>query len=186
MHLRMFCDPEHPADGKFPELKGKAAEVYNLMPCLLEVFQRFKTPGNAVHDMVELGLQSSCTADAKLEEYAGVLVLPEETANQIKHLVFSFMIAQNYLCTYYASLGLKLFNIVPKSHYMSHLGLMAKYFNPRSAWAYMGEDFMQKIKKLTAGCSRGVKTQKVEPKVMKHYCTGLYFLLVDPSRWWKQ
>ena len=186
MHLGMFCDPKHPTDAKFPELKGKAAEVAHLMPCLLQVFQQFKTPGNVVHDMIELGLMSSCTADAKLEEHAGVNVLPAQAANEVKHLVFSFMLAQNYLCTHYGNIGLKLFNIVPKSHYMSHLGIMAKYFNPRQAWAYMGEDFMQKVKKLAGGCSRGIKAHKLEPKVMKHYCTGLYFLLVDPSCWWKQ
>ena len=78
------------------------------------------------------------------------------------------------------------FSAFHKKKYMSHLGIMAKYFNPRRAWAYMGEDFMQKVKKLAGGCSHGIKAHKLEPKVMRHYCTGLYFSLVNPSSWWKQ
>eukprot|EP00969_Alexandrium_andersonii_P209238 9240271-Alexandrium_andersonii.AAC.1 len=54
-----------------------------------------------------------------------------------------------------------------KYHYLIHVGRLASWLNPRSAWIYPGEDFTHRVKGLRQTCHSGTHPALVQPKVVK-------------------
>ena len=63
----------------------------------------------------------------------------------------------------------KLYNIVPKFHYMYHLVQQARYMNPRFVWCYGGEDLVGRASSLAHSCTRGTPPSQVPSKMMDKY-----------------
>ena len=76
-----------------------------------------------------------------------------------------------------------LFNFTIKSHYLAHIALSSRYINPRLAWCYAGEDFMQKVKTIVASTQRGTQCHLVSKKAMQKYCQGLAFTCLEGAFW---
>ena len=123
--------------------------------------------------------------DAILKEHSEADCLPTAAATEFQTCVFTFLQLQTSLRLYYGD-DIKLFNETIKSHYLAHEAILCQYINPMKCWTYMGEDFMQKVKRLAAGCVVGNNAREVQRKIMRHYCYSLFFLTTDESvRWWR-
>jgi hypothetical protein len=175
MKLSMFINPERPYH-KMAKLKGRGAEVKALMPALLWVWTRYyMVPGNQQHEEIKLGLQCSSRIDEILEENKEEYKLNDVVAKEFEFNVWVFLLMQNSLAMFYSALGFFIFDITPKSHYLAHIGLFAKYLNPRLGWCYAGEDFMHVVKTLGASSAIGNRAARVNIKQMQKYSTGLFF-----------
>ena len=89
---------------------------------------------------------------------------------------------QNSLAMHFSSLGDMLFDITPKSHYLAHIGLFAKYLNPRLGWCYAGEDFMHTVRTLGARAAVGNAPAKCGAKLFDRYAAGLGFDMMKFER----
>jgi hypothetical protein len=176
----MFCEAAKPYK-TFPKLKGKAAEIKAVMPALLEVWKLRKTPDLVEHDQITALLECSCTLDKIMTTHVDDDCFPAAVSSAFKHLVFSYNVLSNSLCVHYGTRlvprAMFLFNVVPKNHYLAHLGLIAAYLNPQRAWCYMGEDFMHKCRMLGNACARGNVPQAIGRRMIQTYLSGLSYLL---------
>ena len=170
---------------KFPKLKGKAYEVKVLMPALVWLWDQYRVEGDAQHDEVALLLQCSVHMDTLLDTNELEDVLPPIDAHQFMHAGFSLNACMNSLMTYFGALGLALFNITPKNHYLAHIALSAKYFNPRRAWCYAGEDMMRHIRRMGGACARGSPPALVSVKMMEYYLHAVSFSIARHTGWWR-
>ena len=82
--------------------------------------------------------------------------------------------------------GRKLFSIMIKCHMLAHLALRAEAgCNPRTAWCFMGEDYMSHIRRLAAACARGTREAQLSSKLMDKYRWALHFTFVPNGRIWR-
>ena len=183
LQLSMICNETEPMK-RFPKLKGKAAEVKHLVPALLHAWAFFMDDSSDRHNMILLGLQMSSRIDEILEASKGEFALKGDTLVQYQMAIFIFLNAQNALGTWYPDEGLKLFDITYKSHALGHSALQAEWINPVLSWCFKGEDFMQKVRKISTNCSKGTALHKVGQAVLEKWCTGMWFNLLPASKWW--
>ena len=181
LKVSMFCpDPDSPFK-KMAKLKGRGAEIKVLVPALHVVWQEFMTKGNPQHEEIKQGLFFSATMDQILDAHKFVPRLPDFKAREFEHAIWGFLTVQNSLGSFYPAEGCKLFDITPKSHYLAHLGLMARFINPRLGICFAGEDFMGKVKMITASSARANTVYKVTTKTACKYRFGLHYMLKGSS-----
>ena len=134
----------------------------------------------AHHIQVRTLLQCSCEMERIVDAHKNEYVWPTDVAAQFKTCGFAYNTLMSALCKAYGRRGLqsmKLFNVVPKNHYLAHICLVSQYINPRLAWCYMGEDFMQRIRKVAGGCMRGCNPVIAGQRTISSYRTGFAFHL---------
>ena len=177
--LNMFCDSRDPPN-KYVQLKGRAAECRHLGKELLKVWRRHMHPGNPQHVQVRMALEASVEVEDILDQYPRHPRLPRDVGEDLKTAIFKYLILFNALGKFYSStagLGLKLFNVTVKAHYLAHIGLLCVFMNPRLAWTYSGEDFMQHSKRLFSACTRGLKPQQISDKFLFNYSIAMHVMM---------
>ena len=87
--------------------------------------------------------------------------------------MFAFLGLQDDLRAAADAMGMRFFNITIKSYDLAHIALRAHGLNPTLAWCYVGEDFMQQMKKLAKTCVQGNHTHDVPFKLVEKYMRGL-------------
>ena len=173
MKLSMFINPEKPR-AKMAKLKGRGAEVKALIPALLSVWkQYYMVDGVQQHEEIALALESSARVDEILDDHKTDYKLPGPVAAEFETHIWIFLIMQNSLAMHFSGLGDMLFDIIPKSHYLAHIGLFAKYLNPRLGWCYAGEDFMHTVQTIGATAAIGNRPVKCGSKLFQKYSAGL-------------
>ena len=187
LQLSMFTDPTSPLSS-FPKLKGKGAEVRHLVPALQYAWDKLVMTHNADNQMyqyISLGLASSSKIDIVLDQNSSAYKLEGAALQAYQSSIFAFLTVQNALAVHYNAHGYKLFNITPKSHYLAHSAVQAAYLNPRFAWCFGGEDFMQTMKRIGGMCACGTSIYKRSDSVLERYSAGMHFLLTPVDQWWR-
>eukprot|EP00973_Karenia_brevis_P044299 6137511-Karenia_brevis.AAC.1 len=137
-----------------PMLRGKAADIKDMVRALLHVWERYYMDSSNVHHRaIRQGLRASARADDILKEYPVPENprLPQEKQQEFEKALFVYLACQNHLASFYNSDeggNLMMFNVTIKSHMLAHVALLSRNLNPRAAWCYMGEDLMQRTKQL--------------------------------------
>ena len=157
----------------YPKLKGKAAEIRDLTPVLLEIWQAGMDATNETHVTVKLALETGAKMDALIHDYPDYK-FPGGLGVQFRELAFLHCQLTSCLCN---TEGEPLFNVTVKLHYLMHCGLRAEWLNPRHSWCFQGEDYMGHIKVLIATCTRGNRFANVSSKIVSKLRIGLHFLL---------
>lgn len=170
-------------DGEFPRLKGKAAEVRHLGRVLLEVFRAHCDTSQRAHRQCLLALQFSVRMESILDEHARDFVWPPEVAAEFLGAAHRFLALQTALGRQYHPQGVLLFSTTIKSHYLLHIGLLARHLNPRVAWCYAGEDLMHKVRVLVSAAQSGTGPALVPTKVLRKYLWGLSYDLASDLGW---
>ena len=125
-------------------------------------------------DMVD-GLDASARIDQTLKDYKSYYRFPPDVAERFRQDCFQFAQCQNALIHHYHP-DVPLFNVTPKTHYVLHLGLIAKYINPGLGSCWAGEDLMQTARKLwQASCIGNVSGPQVQFKSMDKYMFAMSF-----------
>lgn len=169
IRLGMF----RPSSGKFPQLKGKAAEVRHLVAVMHTVFARYMDQTNRQHQQVNLCLELASRAENILDVCRDDWRLPEQAATEFRQCAFQFAQLQTSLAQFYHSRGEFLFHVTMKSHYFLHIAMSARAMNPRLGWCYSGEDLMAKVKGIVAASHFGANATMLSPKVLRKYGFGL-------------
>lgn len=169
LRLSMF----HAAPGKFPFLKGKAAEVRNIVPALQHVFGAMMDASNREHQQVKLGLDMAVRAEEILDEHATEYCLPLGAQQEFAKSLTSLIQLQSALGHHFHGKGAFLFHFTIKSHYALHIALISRYINPRLGWCYAGEDMMNKVQSLARASLRGTRAHNVSATLMRKYAFAL-------------
>lgn len=159
----------HPARGKFPLLKGKAAEVRHIVPALQSVFGALMDPSNREQQQAKLGLDMAAKVEGLLDDYAGAYCLPPAAQHEFSGALTSLIQLQGSLAQHFHNQGIYLFHFTIKSHYALHIADIARYINPRLGWCYSGEDMMSKVQGLARASLRGTQPQNVSSTLLRKY-----------------
>ena len=100
---------------------------------------------------------------------------PADIGNKFMKDAFEFCLVETALGEHFHPLHLAIFHFTIKSHYLLHIGMIARYINPRLGWCYSGEDMMGKIKHLVQHTYDGTPPHVLVNKTMKKYAYGLGF-----------
>ena len=173
----MFCCNPRDIDKEMPNMKGRAAEVKHLIPAFAEVWKIFMNRGDDGHKAVLQGLQASHKMDTILDSYPPKLwtKLPADEQQTFEKAGWIYLQAQNYLALTYNAppFSLQLFNVTPKTHYLAHILLLSREYNPRLGWCYSGEHLMSKFKFLESSCVKGFSPESGgELFIMKYIFSG--------------
>ena len=174
-----------PAAGRFPVLKGKAAEVRSLARPLLKVWEAKMDVSDRQHRLVRLALHSSAELENILDQHSSEYRLSGESSEAFRKLCWSYAACVSALGQYFHLKGIWLFHFTIKTHYLIHCGLDCEELSPRVGWCYSGEDMMSKVKLLVQGSCRGTSAQKLVSKVMFKYMVGMSFNVMTCDSWWR-
>ena len=164
----------------FPKLKGKASEIRWLVGPLAAVFRRHLDPSNTQHRYVLAALRFSAMVETILDEHHTDFCLPADAHAHFKAAIFGFLEMNTLLSDWYHERGIFLFNFTVKTHYLAHIALYSRWFNPRLAWAYAGEDFMQVCKKMFSRPSEEVRLTWFAVNLLRSIRRGWL------GRWWQR
>ncbi len=98
MNMSMLCDGEVPPP-KSSVMKGSAAEVKNLGPALLHVWEEMMDNARPTHRNIKLALRCSTRMDAILHAHVPDVKLPTDVAAEFVELAF-------LMCGIVSSLGI--------------------------------------------------------------------------------
>ena len=140
---------------KFPKLKGKAAEVKQLVPALLHAWGQIKDPLNDLHTAITLGLRASLKLDRILDEYSTEFMFPPDVALEFEAVAFVYLNHFSLLAERFNIDGDQLFDVTVKCHMLAHTAMRASELNPRRTWRYNGERFMLLMRRIVQASVRG-------------------------------
>ena len=169
LRVSMYWNGE---SGEFPVLKGKAAEVRNLVKPLLVVAHKYLAKTSPTNKIILKQLEMAVRIEMILDTYKNDYVFPTEARAEFKAACFTFAQLNTALGQEFHTKGVFLFHHTIKMHYLCHIGLVAEYMNPRLSWCYSGEDLMHIIKELVQGSYAGTGPLQLPPKVMRKYAVG--------------
>ena len=162
----------------FPKFHAKAAESKGLQP-VSDALMHFRDQDPAQEgvflQMVAV-LNASVDIDALLDG-TDSCKLTSAQANRLERLVMQLNVGTTKLCQAFRPQGIWLFNFVPKNHYVFHLAMLGRHMSPKLVWCYMGEDLMDKVKKLAQGSFRGTYPKNLGNKVIGKYLVALSLAL---------
>ena len=168
---------------KNPELRGKAAQIRDLVPILIKLWSNRMDTGNPQHRDVLTGLQCSYRIDCLLHEHKGKPRMPPRARIQFRAACFGFADAQSALVDAYHP-NTPLHNISSKTHYIMHLGMIAQYINPHQGACWQGEDMMRVSRRLLQSASPGSRIDVSMKTAMDKYVAALSFEFNGDGRVW--
>lgn len=176
LSLTSFCNPSSP-ESKYPCLKGKGAEVKDLLPAIREIWHAY----GQQHD--HYGLIDRTVSELEglqniLRAHGNDMFLPVPAAEQLKRHATTFLVSYQELAFLAESAGKLLWNNPAKFHWLWHLADKARFLNPRRTNTFVDEDFVGRVKVLVHSCSAGTSLQGMVCKFADKYSWVLHFLSV--------
>ena len=104
-------------------------------------------------------------------------ILPMDVALRFQALVRTFLRAYSLLANSADREGICLFSIVPKHHWLWHMGGRALLVNPMKSCCLLDEDYAGKIKMVVIANSHGNPTHEIQNKVAEQWRYGFWFTL---------
>ena len=147
-----------------PDLMGRATEIKHLCKALLVLWDRGRTIGDRLHDLIYTALEASSKLDEILDSHRGEYNLPREASQEFIKYALQYCQACNALYNWDDD---KLFNVTYKHHALLHLAFGSEYESPRLGWCWMGEDFMRVTRVLISSCMNGTRLEDVNRKSPK-------------------
>ena len=131
----MFTNPDSP-DKSYPKLKGRGAEIKELVQPLLFAWEALVNCSDDFNHDVKAILETQIDIQTILHIHRDDTFLPVKVANRLRDCVDRFLSLYQGLA--HASDQRKdlLFNLVPKLHWLWHLGQKAIFLNPRKDKQY--------------------------------------------------
>ena len=102
------------------------------------------------------------------------MLLPDADAILMAQHVDNVLVKQSLLANWADKEGHVLFNVVPKHHYLWHMGHQATYLNPRKVNAELDETFMGRITDLAKPHSHGSDARRIHLKFVEKYRWALH------------
>ena len=160
-------------------LKGKAQEVKDLGPVLLEIWEKHFNKTIKIHRQVRLILDLSVCLENIIDDMQGWRPTPlqSEALIETAHAYLNVLQSANDHFKSDDAGPVELFHVTIKGHFLLHICYLAKFLNPSVAWCYRGEDFMGKIRPLAASCAKRAQPWEVTNKIISKYRHALQYTL---------
>ena len=177
LSLGMFVNTATPR-GSYPRLKGKGAELKDIIAPLCAVFDTYRRRRDRRDDLIAAALSHLLDAQNVLSDSAKLPFLPGDDSSKLQRHIDSFLQAYQALAHQADLQGELLWSIVPKHHALWHLAARSRYLHPRRGNCCIDESFVGVIKEIVRSCTHGLEPHLVSSRVMENYRFGLHFLQV--------
>ena len=161
----------------YPKLKSKAAECKDLIEPIRRTWQKYMNRRDADHRVVLDMLQALCDAQQILQLHAGLPILPLDVAKRFRNLIHLFLQLYSQLANAADREGVCLFAMVPKHHWLWHLGERSLFVNPRKSCCLLDEDYVGKVKQIVRSAAHGTALHVIQSKVADQYKFGFFVTL---------
>ncbi|CAJ1402570.1 unnamed protein product [Effrenium voratum] len=162
--------------GRFPKLRGKAAEVRHFGAALHALWNAHMNPHLILHRRINLMLQLNCQLENMITEYKDDFAFPPGPAEDFENTCTTMLQLQTQVAEHFLEEGIAYFDVTSKCHMLQELAILARHINPRLIWVFCGEDMMQKMQQVAQSCTRGNTPGQTNLKMARHYRLGLHFL----------
>ena len=176
LKLKSFHNPQKIAD-EYPRLKAKAAETKDLVAPLCRVWERHMDARDNDHIRIRNMLRKLVELQGILHDHSHLPLLPDDDAHRFRGLIRGFLKDYSLLANSADREQVLLFSVVPKHHWLWHLGERALLINPRKSCCLLDEDYVGHFKLLVAACAHGNAAHNIQFKVAEQYRYGFYFTL---------
>ena len=173
--LGSFCDEKAVATS-FPKLKGRGAEIKDIIPPLLAIWRKCEHPDARAYTLVADLLEHQCDLQQILDDASTDAFLSCEAAAEFMEHIEAILKGYSLLANWADERGVLLFSMVPKFHWLWHLGHKAQYLSPRKGNCMVDEDFVGVCKEIVRSCAHGTASHKVPHSFVEKYRWGLHFL----------
>ena len=164
-----------------PKLRGKAAQVCALIPCLLDLWTERMDAANPIHKKVKTLLKLSNSLETILGQNKEELALSSD-APLFKQFAFGMAQIHRELCLHFQDQTPCLFPEIPKIHMLLHVAQQCDQLNPRLTWCYKGEDFMGVHRNLAKSCATRLEPPQVCEKMLLKMRVALHLQLVKKEK----
>ena len=120
MRMTMFTSSSQ------PKMKGKAAEIKDLGPVLVKLWQRYFNSRLEVHRQILAVLEASAHLDNILREHPSDFVLPDAAADDLISTGFIMCSIWYAAFQHFKALDMPLFGLTAKAHLLLHCCLLSK------------------------------------------------------------
>ena len=175
--LSSFVDPDK-AHSTYPKLRGKGAEIKDLVAPLLEVWKTHQRPGHGEDAHVRRMLSHQAKLQNLLSDTAAEPFLSEADAKQVMQCIEEVLRCYTLLANAADITNKVLWSITPKFHWLWHLGDRARLLHPRRGNCMIDEDFAGAIKQIVQSCAAGTESWKVPAALVDKYRVAQHFLCV--------
>ena len=174
LDLRWFVDPRSP-HRRYPVLttRVKAAESRCLVPIVSDIWRRIKEAGNVHDEKVQDVLAGLTQFYECIEEDTWSAAVRDLARASLT----GAMEAYQDLSVMAVDAGRRLWNEVPKHHWVQHLILQLAFGNPRDWWCYIDEDFMGIIKRIVLKSAVATAAPSVVKKGVVRWERGMAYRL---------
>ena len=155
-------------------LRGKAAEIRGLARPLLHIWSGKMTQGLETHRRILLLLKLNWKLEDMLGQFKGSFNMPGPDAAVFGDTMSGFLLLQSELSDFFKDHEPRMFAVTEKSHFLQHLGLEAKWLNPRLIWCFSGEDMQRRVQRLTQTCVKGQGPGQSTVKMCYRYRAALH------------
>ena len=164
--------------GKLPKLKGKGAEVKDLVAPLAHVWNE-KTRGSndKSHKWISKMLEHQLIAQGILHDYRDGTFLPVQSAIGFAQAIGGVHHMWSVVAKESDNQGLTIWNTPTKLHYLHHLGEKAMFLNPRKGNTMVEDTYMGVCKALAKSC-----LHSTDDAFMDKYLWALHFMFVYGER----
>ena len=181
---------------KLPFLKGSGGQVKKLMAAMAIVFRRITDnpryrnappgvdPTNNLHATIAYMIDESLNINTILEQHAAAYRMEPPHCHHFRDACFEYCKAITACCNLCHPRA-PLFHFTLKSHYLLHLGVIARYVCPCLGDCSEGEDLMKVAKRLIASSARSNTFAGSCKTAMSKYCRALGFDLSRDGKWWQ-
>ena len=162
--------------GQYPKLKGKGAEVKDLVAPLAKVWLGHTT-GSNVNEYTQISamLNYQCDAQRILHDHKDMAFLPKQRAIEFAYAIDGVLHMWSLVARAAFDQGEIVWNMTTKLHYLYHLGQKAWFLNPRRGNCMVEETYMGVCKTLAKSCLNSTTDHNMPKMFMEKYYWALHF-----------
>ena len=180
--LGMFTNPKSPGSD-FPEISGKAAKNQHLLPILRDIWRK-RMREIPYEQHIFACLDALCNFQEILDIRGPLgkehVYLPPELVIALRVSIHKFHTHYNKIRHIAQDENQKLlWNVVPKTHKLWHIGFESQFMNPDLAKCYGNEDFMQIMKIITNSTRHGLQMAFRSKNIVHNYLLGRCLMLFN-------
>ena len=175
LNLNMFTDADHP-HSDVPHLKGRGAEIKDIVAPLLAVWDAHMSNRRGEHKMIREVLQHQVDLQAILATHSKDPFLPVKKATDFAEITDLLLKKWSILSKNASDRNELLWPMVPKHHWLWHLAQRAMFLNPRVGNCAVDEDAVGRWKDIVAACANGTPAHKIPERFMEKMLWGMQIL----------
>lgn len=163
--------------GDYSKLKGKGAEINDLMAPLAHVWSKHTTGSTErYYKHVSATLKHQCNLQMMLHKHKDLVFLPEPVARTFSDEIDGVLLRWSLVANASDKKGENIWNTPTKLHYLWHLGQNAMLLNHRKGNTMVEETYMGVCKTLAKSCLNSTNDLLMPKAFMENCYWALHFI----------